>query len=182
MTKEEKALIIEELKEKFAKNSNFYVTDASGLSVAQVNAFRQVCHNKGIEYKVYKNTLLKKALEAKETDYSDLIEELKGFSGVIFSEEISNIPGKALKEFRKKQGLTKPALKAASIDTDIYIGEENLDLLSELKSKNEVIADVIALLQSPAKNVMSALLSGRNTLSGLVKALEERSGSETSES
>lgn len=178
MTKEEKAQIIEELKEKFSKNSNFYITDASGLSVAQVNAFRRMCHNKGVDYRVYKNTLIKKALEDNEkSDYTDLYEKLKGFSGIIFSEEIGNTPAKVLKEYRKKQGLKKPELKAASIDTDVFIGEEHLDMLSDLKSKNELIADVVALLQSPAKNVLGALLSGKHKIGGLVKALEERAES-----
>lgn len=177
MTREEKALVLEELKEKFSKNANFYITDASGLSVAQINAFRKVCFDKGVEYKVYKNTLVKKALEDRETDFSSLNDVLRGFSGIIFSEEIANTPAKVLKEYRKKQGVSKPLFKAASLDTDLYIGEEHLDKLSDLKSKNELIAEVVALLQSPAKNVISALLSGRHTVAGLVKALEERAGS-----
>lgn len=178
MTREEKAQLIEELKGKFSNNANFYITDASGLTVAQINAFRKACFDRGIEYKVYKNTLVKKALEDNPTDYAanGLNDTLKGFSGILFSPEISNTPAKVLKEYRKKQGTKKPVLKAASIDTDVFIGEEHLDMLSDLKSKNELIADVIALLQSPAKNVVSALLSGRNTLAGLVKALEEREG------
>ncbi|MGK7390894.1 MAG: 50S ribosomal protein L10 [Candidatus Cyclobacteriaceae bacterium M2_1C_046] len=179
MTKEEKAQVIEELKEKFAKNSNFYITNASGLTVAQSNAFRRMCHNKGIDYKVYKNTLIRKALEANDTDYSGLYDQLKGFSGILFSEEIGNIPAKIIKEYRKKQGMKMPELKAASIDTDVFIGEENLDMLSDLKSKNELIADVVALLQSPAKNVLGALLSGKHKIGGLVKALEERAESKS---
>lgn len=177
MTKEEKSRIIEELKEKFSQNTNFYITDASGLTVAQVNAFRRMCYNKGVDYRVYKNTLIKKALEDNQNDYSDLYESLKGFSGIIFSEEIGNTPAKVLKEYRKKQGSKKPTLKAASIDTDVFIGEEHLDMLSDLKSKNELIADVVALLQSPAKNVLGALLSGKHIIGGLVKALEERAES-----
>lgn len=176
MTREEKQQVIEELTEKFNKNQNFYITDASGLTVAEINAFRRVCFEKGLEYKVYKNTLVKKSFENLDNDYSELDAVLKGFTGVIFSEEIGNLPAKVLKEFRKKQSGEKPALKAASIDTDIFIGEENLNMLSELKSKNELIAEVIALLQSPAKNVISALQSGGNTLSGLVKALSEKEG------
>lgn len=176
MTREEKQHVIEELKEKFNKNQNFYITDASGLTVAEINAFRRVCFEKGLEYKVYKNTLVKKSFEKLDNDYSALDVVLKGFTGVIFSEEVGNLPAKVLKEFRKKQGGEKPALKAASIDTDIFIGEENLNMLSELKSKNELIAEVIALLQSPAKNVIAALQSGGNTLSGLVKALSEKEG------
>jgi large subunit ribosomal protein L10 len=123
---------------------------------------------------VYKNSFIKKALEAQEADYSEMFESLKGFSGVLFSPEVGNAPAKVIKEFRKKHKIEKPLLKAAAIDTDVFIGDENLVFLSELKSKNELIGDVIALLQSPAKNVISALQSGGNKLSGLVKALEER--------
>lgn len=174
MTREEKAQIIEELSQKFAENTHFYITDAGGLTVAQVNAFRRLCFKSGIEYRVYKNTLIQKALEKQEgVDYSPLFETLHGFSGVLFSKEIGNLPARVIKDFRKKLD-GKPVLKAASIDSDFFIGEENLNTLSELKSKNELIGDVISLLQSPAKNVISALLSGKNTLAGLVKTLEER--------
>jgi large subunit ribosomal protein L10 len=174
MTREEKVKIIEELKGKFAENAHFYITDASGLTVAQVNAFRRLCFKSGIEYRVYKNTLIRKALEAQQgTDFSPVFNVLHGFSGVMFSKEAGNVPAKVLKEYYKKlEG--KPAFKAASIDSDLFIGAENLTMLSELKSKNELIGDVIALLQSPAKNVISALQSGKHTVAGLVKSLEER--------
>jgi large subunit ribosomal protein L10 len=174
MTREEKEQIIEELTEKFANNTHFYITDASGFTVAQVNNFRRLCYKSGIEYKVYKNTLIRKALEKQEgTDYSPMFKALHGFSGVMFSKESGNLPARIIREFRLKlEG--KPVLKAASIDSDLYVGDENLNMLSELKSKNELIGDVIAALQSPAKNVISALLSGKNTVAGLVKALEER--------
>ena len=174
MTREEKAQIIEELSEKFANNSHFYITDATGFTVAQVNNFRRLCFKSGIEYKVYKNTLIRKALERQEgTDFSPLFKTLHGFSGVMFSKESGNLPARIIKEFRVKlEG--KPVLKAASINSDLFIGDENLTMLSELKSKNELIGDVISMLQSPAKNVLSALLSGKNTVAGLVKALEER--------
>ena len=174
MTREEKAQIIEELSEKFAENSHFYITDASGLTVEQVNTFRRLCFKSGIEYGVYKNTLIRKALEKQDgTDFSPIFGALKGFSGVLFSREIGNMPARVLKEYRVKlEG--KPVLKAASIGSDFFIGDENLKMLSELKSKNELIGDVISLLQSPAKNVISALMSGEHTVAGLVKALEER--------
>lgn len=174
MTKEEKVSLVAELTEKLKSNSHFYVTNASGLSVAQINDFRRLCFEKGVEYKVYKNTLIKKALENLETDSSALDEALKGSSGVMFSEESANTPAKIIREFRKKQGGEIPALKAASIDSDVFLGEEHLKTLSELKSKPELIGEVIGLLQSPAKNVLSALQSGGNTLSGLVKALSEK--------
>jgi large subunit ribosomal protein L10 len=174
MTREEKENIIEKLTEKFANHSHFYITDASGFTVAQVNNFRRLCFKNGIEYRVYKNTLIRKALENQGgTDFSQLFDVLHGFSGVIFSKESGNAPAKVIREFRlKMEG--KPVLKGASIDSSLYVGDENLNMLSELKSKNELIGDVISLLQSPAKNVISALLSGKNTVAGLVKALEER--------
>jgi len=174
MTREDKRTLIEELKLKFKENQNFYLADASGMTVAQINNFRRVCYNKGVDYKVYKNTLIKKALDDQEADFTQLDEVLKGYSGILFSKEIGNLPAKILKDFRKK-GSKIPALKAASIDSELYLGDENLDMLSNLKSKNELIADVIALLQSPAKNVISALKGGAgNKVAGLVKALAER--------
>jgi large subunit ribosomal protein L10 len=173
MTKEEKGLIIDELSEKFAQHPHFYITDASGLTVAQINAFRRICFNSGVEYRVYKNTLVRKALEKQSGNFEDLYKVLHGFSGVIFSKESSNAPAKAIKEYHKKLD-GRPALKAASIDASIFIGAEHLNTLSELKSKNELLGEIISLLQSPAKNVLSALLSGKQTVAGLVKALEER--------
>ena len=174
MTREEKAKIIDELSDKFANNSHFYITDASGFTVAQVNNFRRLCFKSGVEYRVYKNTLIQKALERqKNADFSPMFGTLKGFSGVIFSKESGNTPAKVIKEFRTKME-GKPVLKAASINSDLFIGDENLKMLVELKSKNELIGDVIAALQAPAKNVISALLSSKNTVAGLVKALEER--------
>ena len=173
MTREEKAQIIEDLKQKFEENGNFYITDASGLTVKQVNEFRSLCFNEGLEYKVVKNTLIKRALDASEGDFSELDQVLKGFSGILFSKEIGNLPAKVIKKFRKKGG-EKPALKGASIDGGIYLGDENLDLLSALKSKNELIGEIISLLQSPVTNVISALQSGENQLAGIVKTLSER--------
>lgn len=173
MTREEKGQIIEELAEKFSQNNHFYITDASGLTVAQINAFRRLCFNAGVEYRVYKNTLIRKALEKQKGNYEELFGTLKGFSGVIFSKEAGNVPAKVISEYRKKLA-GKPGFKSASIESTLFIGEENLNTLVELKSKNELIGEVISLLQSPAKNVLSALLSGKQTVAGLVKALEER--------
>ncbi len=174
MTRQEKATIIEELKVKLNDNNHFYLTDASGLTVAQINAFRRLCFEKGLEYKVYKNTLIKKALDAVDGDFSQLDDALKGHSGVIFVDETANLPAKAIREYRKKQGGEKPLLKAASIESDVFLGEEHLKALSELKSKNELLGEVIGLLQSPAMNVISALQSGKANLAGLVKALADR--------
>jgi len=174
MTREEKVQIIGELETKFADNTHFYITDASGFTVDQVNTFRRMCYKSGIEYRVYKNTLIRKALEKnKDVDYAPLFKTLNGFTGVIFSKETGNTPARVIREFRKKLD-GKPVLKAASIDASLFIGDENLNMLADLKSKNELIGDVISLLQSPAKNVIAALLSGKDTVAGLVKALEER--------
>lgn len=173
MTKEEKSRIIDDLSQKFAEKSHFYITDASGLTVEEVNRFRKLCYSRGIEYKVVKNSLIRKALSTLPTDYAPFDEKvLTGFSGILFS-DTGNAPAKVLKEFYRK-GKEKPVLKGASIDTALYIGEDNLDQLSALKSKNELIGDIIGLLQSPAKNVISALQSSGSKLSGIVKTLSER--------
>ncbi len=176
MTKEQKAQIIEDLSQKFSTKNYFYITDASGLSVEQINKFRKLCFKKGIEYQVVKNSLIKKALANLNTDYSPFNEAvLKGFSGILFA-DAGNAPAKLLKEFHKEagKGNEKPVLKGASIDGGLFIGADNLDVLSNLKSKNELIGDIIGLLQSPAKNVVSALQSGGNKLAGIVKTLSEK--------
>jgi len=174
MTREEKVQVLAELSEKLSNKPNFYVADASGLTVAEINRFRRLCFDKGVEYKVYKNTLIKKALEKLDVDYTEFNSALKGYSGIMFStEDAANVPAKVLNDFRKGKAV-KPFLKAASIESEFYFGDENLKMLSELKSKNELIGDIIGLLQSPAKNVVSALQSGKNTLAGLVKTLSER--------
>ncbi len=174
MTKEEKINIVNELSEKLKSTDFFYVTDTSGLTVAQINDFRRLCFNKGIEYRIVKNTLIKKALDTLDTDYAPFDEVLKGVSGIMFSPENANLPAKVIKEFKKTDKEERPKLKGASIDTDLFIGEQHLDALSKLKSKQELIGEVIGLLQSPAKNVISSLQSGGHTISGLVKALSER--------
>ena len=173
MNREEKAKLIDELAVKFKDNSFFYVTDASGLTVAQTNDFRAHCYKNGVEYKVYKNSVILKALEKLEGDFEELYGVLKGFSGILFHPESGKLPAKVLTDYRGKDA-DKPALKGASIDSDIFIGDENLITLSKLKSKDELVGEVIALLQSPAKNVVSALQSGGNTLTGLIKTLSER--------
>ena len=175
MNREEKAVVIDELVQKFSDNANFYITDASGMSVAQTNALRRLCFEKGIEYRVFKNTLIQKALERMDTDYASFDESvLRGFSGIMFSGENANTPAKLIKEFRKKSGGESPMLKGASIDTDLFIGEENLDMLSKLKSKAELIGEVITLLQSPAKNVISGLQGAGGKLAGILQTLSER--------
>ena len=175
MTREEKAVVIDDLVQRFSDNSHFYITDASGMTVAETNALRRLCFEKGIEYKVFKNTLIQKALERMDADYAPFDDAvLRGFSGVMFSAENANAPAKLIKEFRKKSGGESPMLKGASIDTDLFIGEENLDTLSKLKSKAELIGEIIGLLQSPAKNVISGLQGAGGKLAGILKTLSER--------
>ena len=176
MNREEKAQIIEELVEKLNANSHFYITDASGLTVAEVNEFRKLCFDKGIEYKVFKNTLIRKALDQMKSDYQAFDDNgvLKGFSGILFITENADVPAKVIKEFRRKKKVEKPILKAASIDSDLFIGNDKLEALSSLKSKNDLIGDIITILQSPAKNVISALQSGPNKLAGIIKTLSEK--------
>lgn len=173
MTKAEKAAAIEGLKDKFSSVSYFYLTDASTLTVEQVNKFRGLCFEKGVEMKVVKNTLAQKALESfpEELNYDALYESLKGPTAILFT-ETANMPAKVLKEFRKES--EKPILKAAYIESAVFVGDDQIESLSKLKSKEELIGDVIALLQSPAKTVISSLQSGGQTISGLLKALEER--------
>jgi large subunit ribosomal protein L10 len=177
MTREEKALIIDELSGKLAGVDHFYVTDASGFTVEQINAFRRMCFEKGLEFKVYKNTLIKKALDNQDADNSEFDEAkvLKGYSGIIFSPETAKAPAQVIKNYRKK-GFSedKPTLKAASIDSELFIGEEHLKTLSELKSKEELVGEIIGLLQSPVQNVISALQSGKHNIAGILKTLSER--------
>ncbi|TGE19918.1 50S ribosomal protein L10 [Hymenobacter elongatus] len=179
MIREEKQALVDELSEKFQSHNAFYITDASGMSVAKINEFRRLCFNRGLEFKVYKNTLIRKALDTLNTDTAELDAALKGQSGVLFSKEAGNAPGKLLKDFYKSQAygknvVPKPAFKGAYIDAGIYLGAEQLDMLSTLKGKNELIGEVIGLLQSPAKNVISALSSGGNKLAGILKTLSEK--------
>ncbi len=173
MTRQDKAQVIENLKSKFAESPFFYITDSSSLNVAQVNTLRQKCFEEGIEMHVVKNTLVKKALEenADEKGYSLLYDVLKGPTALMFS-NVANAPAKLIKEFRKDHD--KPVLKAAYIDTDVFVGDDNLGALAELKSKEDLLGEVIVLLQSPIKNVVGSLKSGQNTISGLLKALESR--------
>lgn len=175
MTKAEKTATIEALKEKFADTDYFYLTDSSTLTVAQVNRFRRLCFEKGVEMKVVKNTLIKKALDSAPEDkgFQELYDLLKGHTAILFT-DTANVPARILKEFRKD--FEKPVLKAAYIETAVYVGDEQIEPLSKLKSKEELIGDVILLLQSPAKNVLGALQSGEQKLAGLIKALEERGG------
>jgi|JI61114BRNA_FD_contig_71_1889704_length_810_multi_2_in_0_out_0_2 large subunit ribosomal protein L10 len=178
MTREEKGAIIEELAEKFKTTPYFYITDASGMSVEQTNNLRRLCFNRGVEYKVFKNTLISKALEQLDTDYTSFDESvLKGFSGVMFHAESGKVPAKLIKDFIKESGANnKLKLKGASVDYSLFIGHDQLDTLLTLKSKQELLGEVIGLLQSPAQNVISGLQSGGNKLAGILKTLSEREG------
>ena len=176
MTRTEKVAAVEVLKEKFSNSDFFYVTDASTLTVEQVNKLRSMLFEKGIEMQVVKNTLARKALEAlpEENNYGELFDALTGPTAIMFT-EVANAPARVIKEFRGKDA-ERPILKAAYIDTAIYQGDDQLKVLSDLKSKEELLGDLLGLLQAPIHNVMGALNSGGNTLSGLLKALEEREG------
>lgn len=173
MTKAEKTQMIAALTEKFANSDYFYLTDFLSLTVEQVNNFRRICFENNVEFKVVKNTLVRKALEAhaEEKGFEDLYEALKGSTAVMFA-ETGNLPAKLISDFRKKN--KKPVLKAAYIDSAVYLGDDKLDTLKSIKSKEELIGDIIILLQSPAKNVIGGLSSAGNTLSGLLKTLEDR--------
>ncbi len=173
MTRAEKAAVIEELKEKFSKSPYFYITDASGLTVEQTNNLRKALYERDIEMRVVKNTLVRKALEAAaaEMNYEPLYEHLKGPTAIMFT-EVANAPARVIKEFRKAH--EKPVLKVAYVEQAIYEGDDMLDALAALKSKEELVGDVIVLLQSPVRNVVGALQSAGQTLSGILKALEER--------
>lgn len=174
MRREQKSEQIEILKDKFTNTPFFYLTDASKLSVEEVNEFRALCFSKGVEMKVVKNTLAKIAMESVENgdQYAPLFDALKGPTAILFT-DAANSPGKILKEFRKTHD--RPILKAAYIEESIYIGDEQLSSLADLKSKEDLLGDVILILQSPMKNVIGALQSGGNTISGLLTALEKKS-------
>ena len=171
MTREEKTLAVEALKETVSNNNVIYLSDISGIDAETSSKLRRLCHSRGIKLQVVKNTMLKKAMESSEKDFDPFYVALKGNTSIMIA-EAGNAPAKLIKEFRKKQD--KPVLKGAFIDESFYIGDEHLEVLSTLKSKEELIGDIITILQSPAKNVVASLQSGKNTIAGLVKALGER--------
>ncbi|HVT87161.1 MAG TPA: 50S ribosomal protein L10 [Chitinophagaceae bacterium] len=158
MTKEQKTEVIELLKGKFSQYNNFYVTDTESLTVEQVGKLRRACFNKNVEMKVAKNTLIKKALEALDAErYSGVYDALHNVTALMFSENPKD-PALVISSFRKESNGEKPVLKAAFINGDVYTGDNQLATLSKIKTKNELIGDVIGLLQSPAKRVIAALL------------------------
>lgn len=173
MTREEKSQVIEELTGQLADNTNIYLADISGLNAGTTSDLRRACFKANVKLAVVKNTLLEKAMEASEKDFGELPSVLKGNTSVMYC-ETGNAPAKVIKDFRKKS--EKPLLKGAFIEEAIYIGDEQLDVLVDIKSREELIGEIVTLLQSPAKNVVSALKSGGGTLAGIIKTLSEKEG------
>src|SRR5690606_13999150 len=173
MTREEKSRVIEDLTAQLAGTNVIYVADISGLDAETTSNLRRACFKAGIKLEVVKNTLLEKAMETSENNYGDLPTTLKGNTSIMIA-EVRNSSAKVIKEFRKKSD--KPVLKGAYIDEAVFIGDEQLEALASLKSKEEVIGDIIGLLQSPAKNVVSALKSSGGKLAGIIKTLSEKEG------
>ncbi|MEK9787628.1 MAG: 50S ribosomal protein L10 [Flavobacteriaceae bacterium] len=171
MTKQEKKEAIENLKAALSEAKNLYLADIAGLDATQTSDLRRACFKENIQLQVVKNTLLAKAMEASDQDFGELTEILKGNTSLMFS-ETGNAPAKVIKNFRKKSD--KPILKGAFIEQAIYIGDDQIDALTAIKSKEELVGEIITLLQSPTKNVISALQSGGGKLSGILKTLSER--------
>ena len=172
MTRDEKNQIIDSLSEEIQKHNHFYLADISNLNASDTSNLRRKCFEQDIKLIVVKNTLLKKAFEKAGSDYEELYDTLKNSTSIMLA-DTGNVPAKLIKEFRKTHD--KPVLKAAYVEESIYIGDENLETLAMLKSKEELIGDIILLLQSPMKNVVSGLQSSGGKLAGIVKTLSEKS-------
>jgi len=170
MTREEKSKVIERLTTELAENTNIYITDVSGLDASETSKLRRACFKANIKLSIVKNTLLSKAMETSEKDFGNLNEVLVGNTALMYS-EVGNSPAKLIEEFRKKS--ERPLLKGASIEDAIYVGDDQVQFLANIKSREELIGDVITLLQSPAKNVISALQSSGSIISGVLKTLSE---------
>lgn len=171
MTREEKSQVIEDLTVRLTEENIIYLTDISGLDAMETSNLRRACFKANVKLAVVKNTLLEKAMEKADKDFGDLPGTLKGNTSLMLS-ETGNAPAKLIKEFRKKS--EKPVLKGAYVEEAIYVGDDQLETLVNIKSKEEVIGDIITLLQSPAKNVISALQSGGSKLSGILETLSEK--------
>ena len=171
MTREEKSVAINEILDVLKSNQNIYLTDISGLSAHETSNLRRMCFKAGVKLSVVKNTLLEKAMDDSDKDFGELKETLIGNTSVMIA-EVSNAPAKVIKNFRKKS--ERPILKGAMIEEDIYIGDDQLETLFAIKSKEELIGDIIMLLQSPVKNVISALASSGGKLSGILQTLSNK--------
>jgi large subunit ribosomal protein L10 len=171
MTRDEKKKVIDSLAQTISASKHFYLTDISNLNAENTSKLRRKCFEKDIRLLVVKNTLLRKALEQCDGDYNEIIEILNNSTSIMLTES-SSAPAKLIKEFRKK--LDRPVLKAAYVEESVYIGDNQLDALSNIKSKEELIGTIIAMLQSPAKNVISGLQSGGYKLAGIMKTLSEK--------
>jgi len=171
MTREEKSQVIKDLTGKLSDNKIIYLADISGLNASDTSNLRRACFKANVNLAVVKNTLLAKAMEKSDKDFGDLPSTLKGNTSLMTS-ETGNAPAKVIKAFRKKSD--KPVLKGAFVEEAVYIGDDQLDALVSIKSKEELIGDILTILQSPAKNVISALQSGGSQLSGILKTLSEK--------
>ncbi len=172
MTREEKSQVIEDLTGKLTENNVIYLADISGLNASDTSNLRRACFKANVKLTVVKNSLLAKAMESSDKDFGELPSVLKGNTSMMFA-EASNAPAKVIKEFRKRKQ-EKPILKGAYIEESVYVGDDQLDNLVNIKSKEELIGEIIGLLQSPAKNVISALQSGGGKLHGILQTLSER--------
>jgi large subunit ribosomal protein L10 len=170
MTREEKSKVIEKLTAELAENTNIYMTDVSGLNASETSKLRRACFKANIKLSVVKNTLLSKAMESSVKDFGNLNGVLVGNTALMYS-EVGNSPAKLIKQFRKKS--EKPLLKGASIEDSVYVGDDQIEFLANIKSREELIGEIITILQSPAKNVISALQSSGSTISGVLKTLSE---------
>lgn len=173
MTREEKGQVIEHLTTTLGENDIVYLADISGLDALATTNLRRACHKAGVKLSVVKNTLLAKAMEASDKDFGELPSTLTGNTSLMIS-ETGNAPAKVIKDFRKKND--KPILKGAFVEESIYVGDENLEALVNIKSREELIGEIVGLLQSPAKNVISALKSSGGTIAGILKTLSEKEG------
>ena len=171
MNKKEKNDLIDELNHMIDDNKNFYLTDISGLTAEQSSSLRRLCYKQNVSIKVVKNTLLKKAFDKNSINFVQFDDILNGNTSLMFADSAKS-PANVIKDFRKKSD--KPILKGAHIEDEFYIGDNNLSMLANLKSKNELIADIIMLLQSPAKNVVASLQYSSTKLSGIVQALSDK--------
>jgi len=173
MKREDKNAVIDQLKEQINNSKHFYLADIGGLDAAETSALRRKCFQDSVSLVVAKNTLLREAMAKAEGDFEELYDILSGPTSIMFT-ETGNVPAKLIKDFLKKNKKGKPVLKGAYVEESIYLGVDQLDALIAVKSKEELVADVIALLQSPMRNVISSLESGKNILAGVVKTLAEK--------